>query len=118
MKNLLILIVAIALYLHFYPQPEVTKWYEAKKTMLLDAFAEFSDTSVSLKADKIFTDLQPQFKSFSTKEVSRLKEITSSKNNVSEFYNTFCKGNKVSATFHPTNQSKICRTIYQYSSML
>jgi hypothetical protein len=44
MKNLLILIVSAALFLHFYPQPEVTKFYDEQKNSLLDGFAEFSDT--------------------------------------------------------------------------
>ncbi len=56
MKNLLILIVAAAVYLHFYPQPEVTKFYNETKQSLLDGFSKFSDTSVRLKADKIFID--------------------------------------------------------------
>ena len=46
MKNILILIVAAAVFLHFYPQPEVTKFYEDKKNMLLDSFAEFTKSLI------------------------------------------------------------------------
>jgi hypothetical protein len=117
MKNILILIVAVAVFLHFYPQPEVTKFYNETKESLLDGFSEFSDTSVRLKADKIFIDLEPQFDSFSSDEVASLKEITSSRDNVMSFYQEYCKGDKRSAIFHPTNKAKICKTISQYESM-
>jgi len=118
MKNILILIVAAAVFLHFYLQPEVTKFYNETKETLLDGFSEFSDTSVRLKADKIYIDLEPQFDSFSSEEVESLKEITSSRKNVNSFYQAYCRDKKRSAIFHPTNQAKICRTIAQYENML
>jgi hypothetical protein len=118
MKNILILIVAAAVFLHFYPQPEVTKFYNETKETLLDGFAEFSDTSVRLKADKIFTDLEPQFHSFSSEEVDFLKEITSSRDDVNNFFQEYCKSKKRSAIFHANNQSKVCKTISQYENML
>jgi len=118
MKNLLILIVAAAVYLHFYPQPEVTKFYNETKESLLNGFSEFSDTSVRLKADKIFIDLKSELDGFSADEVNSLKEITSSRDNVNSFYQNYCKNKKRSATFHPNNQSKICKTISQYENML
>ncbi len=118
MKNILILIVAAAVFLHFYPQPEVTKFYNETKESLLDGFSEFSDTSVRLKADERFTDLKPEFKSFSSEEVSSLKEISSSRKNVNVFYQDYCKNEKRSAIFHPTNQAKVCKTISKYESML
>jgi len=118
MKNILILIVAAALFLHFYPQPEVTKFYNETKETLLEGFSEFSDTNVRLKADKIFIDLKPELKSFSSEEVDSLKEITSSRKNVNVFYQDYCKDKKRSAIFHSANQAKICKTISQYENML
>ena len=118
MKNLLILIVATALFLHFYPQPEVTKLYNEQKKGLLDGFAKFSDTKVSLKADKIFIDLKPKLKQFSTEEVKYLKEVTLSKENVKSFFDTYCTQKKRSIIFHSNNQVEVCKTISQYKSML
>jgi len=118
MKNLLILIVAAAVFLHFYPQPEITKFYNDKKEYLLDGFSAFSDTSVRLKADKVFIDLKPELNSFSSDEVDALKELTSSRSNVNSYYKDFCKNKKRSAIFHPNNQSKICKTISKYENML
>ena len=118
MKNLLILIISAALFLHFYPQPEVTKFYDDQKSRLLDRFEEFSDTKVRLKADKIYSDLMPKFEQFSSDEVKYLKEITSSRVNVKDFFKEYCKDKKRSAIFHPTNQVEVCKTISQYESML
>ena len=113
MKNILILIVAAAVFLHFYPQPEVTKFYNETKSSLIDDFAKFSDTGVRLKADKVFSDLKPEFNSFSSDEVGSLKEITSSRDNVNSFYKTYCKSSKRSAIFHPTNHIYYLKPTYQ-----
>ncbi|GAA6171460.1 hypothetical protein NBRC116592_11300 [Colwellia sp. KU-HH00111] len=118
MKNLIILIVAAAVFLHFYPQPEVTQFYDKTKAQLLEGFAEFSDTSVRLKADKIYTDLEPQLDTFSMDEIASLQQITSSRKNVGEFYQAYCKGNKRNVVFHPANKSKVCKTIDKYQNML
>jgi len=118
MKNLLILIVAVALFLHFYPQPEVTKFYNEQKDMLLDGFAEFSDTNVRLKADKVFIDLEPKLGQFSAEEVKYLKEITSSRRSVKSFFEENCTNQKRSIIFHSNNQTLVCKTISKYESML
>jgi hypothetical protein len=118
MKNLLILIVAAALFLHFYPQSEVTKFYNEKKDLLLDGFAQFSDTQVRLKSDKILTDLTPKLAQFSDEEVKYLKEISLSRTSVKDFYEQYCVSNKRSFIFHADNQIQVCKTIGQYESML
>ena len=117
MKKLLILIVAAALFLHFYPQPLLTNWFEDKKADVMETVADFSDTKVRLKADKIFSDLQSQFSTFSPEEVNYLKEITASKKTVSRFYADFCQGKKRDIVFHPKNKIKVCETINHYHSM-
>ena len=118
MKNLLILIIAAALFLHFYPQPEVTKFYDDQKSRLLDGFEEFSDTKVRLKADKIYSDLTPKLEKFSSDEIKYLKEITSSRDNVKGFFEEYCKDKKRSVIFRSSNQVEVCKTISQYELML
>lgn len=118
MKNLLILIVTAALFLHFYPQPEVTKFYNDQKNRLWDSFAQFSDTKLRLKADKIFIDLKPKLKKFTAEELTYLKEITSSRANVKSFFESYCENKKPNVIFHSTNQIEVCKTISQYESML
>tara|TARA_R100001377_G_scaffold56238_1_gene33448 strand:+ start:2751 stop:3107 length:357 start_codon:yes stop_codon:yes gene_type:complete len=118
MKHLLILIVAASLYLHFYPNEKVTEFYNKQKQALLDGFGEFSDTKVRLKADKIYLDLESELEHFSEKEVERLKEITSSRESVREFYVTICQTDTRDIDFHIINQKKVCSTINRYTSML
>lgn len=118
MKNLLILIVAFALFLHFYPQPELERWYNDKKESALKLFSKATDTKVRLKSDKIFTDLAPQLQSFNVEEQKHLHEITATRDNVKDFYETYCGTNKRHFAFHPNNQAKVCRTIAKYSGML
>ena len=118
MKHLLILIVAASLYLHFYPNEKITEFYNKQKQSLLDNFSDFSDTKVRLKADKIYLDLERHLESFSEKEIERLKEITSSRESVKEFYSTICQSDKRDIDFHITNEKKVCSTIDRYTSML
>ncbi|KGJ90736.1 hypothetical protein [Colwellia psychrerythraea] len=118
MKHLLILIVAGALYLHFYPNEEVTQFYNEQKQTLLNGFSEFSDTKVRLKSDKIYLDLESQLGSFSVKEVEHLKNVSLTRDNVREFYYTICKTEKRDIVFHIKNEQKVCATISRYVSML
>ena len=117
MKNLLILIVAIATYLHFYPNSEVTKFYNEKKEFLLEKFSTMSDTKVRLKSEKIYTDLQSHLENFSVDEVEHLKEITSSRSKVKEFYFTICATEQRDVIFHINNETKVCGAISRYTSM-
>ncbi|PKG85427.1 hypothetical protein CXF85_07560 [Colwellia sp. 75C3] len=118
MKHLLILIVAAAVYLHFYPNEEVTKFYNDGIAVLQDGFSEFGDTKVRLKADKIYLDLKSELDNFSEIEVEHLLEITSSRKNVKSFYLSVCKTEQRDIVFHITNEKKVCATINRYTSML
>ena len=118
MKNLLILIVAIALFLHFYPQPEIEQKYEEIKTQMLNAFSDATDTKIRLKADKVYTDLKPELDSFSEEEVNYLKEITTDRRSVKDFYVNYCEGKKQTPIFHSSNLSKVCKAIGNYQSLL
>ena len=118
MKKLLILILAAALYLHFYPNEALTNFYHKQKQFLVDGFSQFGDTKVRLKANKIYQDLENDLPSFSEKEVKRLKEITASRDNVKAFHVTFCKTTQRDVDFHINNQKKVCATINRYANML
>jgi len=114
MKNLLILIVAIATYLHFYPNSEATKFYNEKMEFLLRSFSEFSDTKARMSAKKIYTDLQSDLASFSEEEIIHLKEITSSRRNLKEFNFDVCETKQRDVIFHINNEAKVCKTIANY----
>jgi len=118
MKKLLILIVAIALFLHFYPQPEVDEKFTEIKTIALDKFSSATDTKVRLKSDKIYTDLEHKFDSFSEEEQKYLKEITATRKQVKDFYLDYCKGDKQTIRFHTVNLTSVCRTIDKYQTLL
>ena len=118
MKHLLTLILAAAVYFHFYPNEEVTEFYQTKIQYLKSFFSEVGDTKIRLKSDKIYTDLESELASFSEKEVERLKVITSSRMVVKEFYYSICQTDKRDIVFHITNEKKVCTTISRYSSML
>ena len=118
MKKLLILIVAAALFLHFYPQPELEDWFSEKKVTALAIFSKATETQVRLKASKIYDDLESQFNAFNTDEQKFLKEMTKNRESVKMFYTDFCKVNKQSPLLHHENQKKVCYTIEQYSALL
>jgi len=118
MKHLLTLILAAAVYLHFYPNEEVTQFYNEQKEVLLGVFSEFGDTKVRLKADKIYIDLEHELASFSEREIERLKVITSERLVVKEFYLEICQTEKRDIVFHITNEKKVCSTISRYANML
>jgi hypothetical protein len=118
MKKLLILIVAIAVFLHFYPQPEIESWLNEQKSDMMAKFSDATDTQIRLKADKIYSDLKSQFEHFSNEEQDFLKEVTSSRESVKTFFTDFCEGNKQSPHLHSENQKKVCNKIEQFSALL
>ncbi len=118
MKKLLILIVATALFLHFYPQPELEDWFTEQKTMVMETFSEATDTKVRLKADVIYKELENQFDRFTNEEQAFLQEMTIDRKSVKSFFVTFCEGKQRSPNFHRDNQEKVCRKISQYSGLL
>ncbi|MFB0981988.1 MAG: hypothetical protein QMC62_13870 [Alteromonadaceae bacterium] len=118
MKNLLILIVAAALFLHFYPQPELEDWFSEKKVAAITIFSKATDTQARLKADKIYSDLESQFNTFSTDEQAFLKKITMDRESVQAFFTDFCQSNKQTPQLHNENQQKVCQTIAHYSLLL
>jgi len=119
MKKLFILIVFAAVYLHFYPQPKLTHWFEKQKTMLLAKISKATDTKVRLKADKIFSDLKSDLNSFNEEEVSLLKKITANPESVRVFFEKYCQGSdNYNPSLQTENLKKVCHTIDRYQSLL
>jgi len=116
MKNLLILIVAAAVFLHFYPQPEVEKFYQEQKNAALNAFSEATDTSVRLKVSKVQEDLAKEYASFRKSEKKRAEQLSSTRDNITDYYRTYCSSQpKKDVKFQQNNQNKICKVITKYS---
>jgi len=118
MKKLLILIVAAALYFHFYPNEKLNAWLSEQKAMVLSVFSDATDTKVRLKADKIYQDLSRDFAQFTTKEQEYIAEITSNRKSVKSFYNQYCDTKKQTPKLHRENLAKVCQVISQYSALL
>ncbi len=117
MKNLLILIVAAAVFLHFYPQPELKSWFNEQKTNVLSEFSEATDTNVRLNPTKIYRDLESSFDQFNGEEIKFVKELTSSRENVKTFYSDYCQNKKSTPKLHRTNQTLVCKTITPYQAL-
>jgi hypothetical protein len=118
MKNLLILIVAFALFLHFYPQPKLEKWYNDKIEAALNTFPDTFDTKVRLNTDKILTDLKSEMHYFSPQERAELTQLVSSRKSVKTFYADICLAKKRQLIFRPVILSQICQTISKYTNLL
>lgn len=118
MKKLLILIVAGALYFHFYPNEKLNTWLLEQKTMVLSYFSDATDTKIRLKADKVYQDLQRDFAQFNQQEKEYVAEITTSRQSVKNFYQQYCDTNKQTPKLHRDNLAKVCQVISKYSSLL
>lgn len=116
MKNLLILLVALALYLHFYPESDVSVWLQKQKDVAIEKFNDIADTKVRLSASKVYKDIENQFDAFSTEEQNYVKEITQSRKSIIEFFNTHCNNSTAATQLHYENQKKVCSIIGKYQS--
>jgi hypothetical protein len=119
MKNLLILIVAIAVFLHFYPQPEVDQFYQEQKESLMAIFSEATETSAGLNLSTVTKDIEALFPTFRKSEKKHTLTIIESKKSVKAFYSTHCTGKALrDKKLHVDNQEKICRTLKRYSRFM
>jgi hypothetical protein len=118
MKRLLILIVATALYFHYYPNENITRWIFEQKQVVLGYFSEATDTKIRLKSDKIYQDLSRDFSHFSSKEIAYVTEITSSREKVKKFNEQYCRSKKQTPKLHRDNLAKVCQAISKYSNLL
>jgi hypothetical protein len=116
MKKLLILIVAAALYFHYYPNEELNSWLFKQKQTVLSYFSDATDTKVRLKSDKIYQDLAKDFGQFNSEEQAFVLEITSSREKVINFNDKYCKTKKQTPKLHRENLVKVCHTINKYSN--
>ena len=118
MKKLLILIVGFALFLHFYPQPELEEWYNGLKSDALDGFSDTFDTEARLKTDVILIDLKEEMKLFTPKERKQLEDIADSRRSVKAFYTDYCLVNKREFKMRAGVQKAICKTISKHTRLL
>ncbi|WP_077340015.1 hypothetical protein [Pseudocolwellia agarivorans] len=114
MKKLLILIVSAAVFLHFYPQPELTQWYNEQKESMLTSFNNATDTKVRLNAKKVFSDLELSFNRFSPEEIEYATQVTANRDSIIEFYKASCEAYKPDYNFQAANQKTVCKTISKY----
>jgi hypothetical protein len=118
MKKLLILIVAGAIYFHYYPNEKLNSWLFEQKELVLSYFSDATDTKVRLKSDKIYQDLSRDFSQFNNQEKAYVAEITSSREKVKAFNEKYCKSKKQTPKLHRDNLTKVCDTISKYSNLL
>lgn len=111
MKKLLILIVAAAVFLHFYPQPKLTAWYEQQMNTVMTTFNEITDTQVRLKAEKVYRQIEPKFDQFNPDEQQFVREITASRQAVKSFYFQHCDNKVPTQRLHRKNQALVCQEI-------
>ena len=115
MKNLLILIVAFAVFLHFYPQPKLENWYEQQKVNALAKFDELAGTKVQLNTKRIADDISKKFNTFRKSERDYTNDVISSPASVKQFYTKHCgQPIKRDKKLSQQNQAKLCQVISRY----
>ncbi|MGB1263576.1 MAG: hypothetical protein ACPG52_11755 [Cognaticolwellia sp.] len=115
MKQLLILIVAAAVYFHFYPNEELNNWLAEQKETALSIFSETTDTSVRLSTNRVYKDIERSFDKFTTREQKYVAEITATRDSVVKFYDKHCTGKKQSPKLHRDNLKTVCQVMGNYS---
>mgnify|MGYP000674907740 CR=1 FL=1 len=118
MKKLLILIVAAAVFLHFFPQPKLETWAKEQKDYLLEMFSSATDTKVRLSAKKVRSDLEERFNQFTDDEKAYTLEITKDSKSVVSFYREKCGKTDTSVQLRPANKKFVCETISKYRAFM
>ncbi|OUS23897.1 hypothetical protein A9Q98_14275 [Thalassotalea sp. 42_200_T64] len=114
MKNILIIIVAIAVYLHYYPNEQVNEWYDTYIGQAKQSLSEVTDTKVKVAPSKLLTVLQRDFEQYTKSEVAYIEAIASSRKSVRSFHQKYCGEFKGNTRLRHEHVKKACRTIDQY----
>ncbi len=115
MKNLLILIVCAAVYLHFFPEPELQAWIDDKIASAKSGFNSATDTNAKLSTKKVRKDLKQFEEHFLEDEIEYIDELTSDRKTLISFYYAQCSPYKRDFKFQSKNQEKVCRVTGKYS---
>lgn len=118
MKKLLILIVSAAIYLHFFPNPELTQFYEDKKSQFLNKMSQSSQVTFKKKMNNIYNEIKADYVGFSATELAKLKDITESVESIEQFNEEYCVKGKKNKNFHPDHIDKICLKTSHFLSTL
>ncbi|WP_068544480.1 hypothetical protein [Thalassotalea crassostreae] len=114
LKNIIIIIVAIAVYLHFFPNEQLNEWFEESATKADEKFMDIVDTKARVAPSKIYTSLHKEMKKFSKQEVAYLKEITESREVLKGFYTSSCEEGQENRRLRREHLKMVCDKIDQY----
>lgn len=119
MKKLLILIVFGAVFLHYFPQPELETWYEDKKSYVLDEVSKATDTQIRLSVKKVMDEIAPKIEHLNEEQQDYIKEVTSDRASVNDFFIENCKeGSKNNEMLTKANVAQVCQVMGKYQSLM
>lgn len=119
MKKILILIVTTAIYLHFFPQPELEQFYQEKKASLLNSLSKSTKVGFKANLNGFVEGLTDNSIGFSPEEVNELKAISSSVESLTGFYQETCiNKHQQGSGFHSDNINKVCQQAKSFINKL
>ena len=114
MKKFFWLIVAILLLATFSDHPMIKPY----KEQLYRLFSESATSASQVRGEQVLRTINARFSAFSSglgqKQQDELKRITSSREEVLAFYQTYCKEKQFNPLFFGATQTKICDTIGEF----
>ncbi|WP_371187590.1 hypothetical protein [Thalassotalea maritima] len=114
MKNLLIIIVAIAVYLHYYPNQELNAWYDKQLNTAQTMFNEVAGTKLRISPKKVITVLSKELQNYSNSELAYVEQITDSRDNLRAFYSDYCPELKPNRKLRRAYVRQVCKAVDDY----
>ncbi|MDN3652446.1 hypothetical protein QWY77_06675 [Thalassotalea ponticola] len=113
-KKLLVIIVAAAVYLHFYPNAHLTEWYNQQISKTKETFNSVAQTKAQVAPSKVLQVLQPEFKEYSKREIAYVESITESRDKLGNFYHQYCPNLKTNTQLRREFLKQVCDTVDKY----
>ncbi|WP_394171811.1 hypothetical protein [Thalassotalea litorea] len=114
MKKILILIVAAAVYLHYYPSPQLNAWWEEQKTAIDNKFNDVMDTKARVSPSKLLSVMAGDLRKASKNERAYIEQLTESRDNIRNYYNEYCSTGKHNRRLSKNLQLNLCSNIEQH----
>lgn len=113
-KNLLIIIIAAAVYLHFYPNEEFNEWLDVQKENADEFIADTFDTKARMSPQKLLSGMENEIKQFTQNETSYFESIIESRSELKDFYNEYCGTTKRNPNLRDKQVDTVCEKINKY----
>lgn len=117
MKKLIVLVVGLGLFIHFYPDSPVSEWFYDQKEAITDKVDSISGTDIQFNFRNALNELTKNMPEFNANERAYVESITRTKEEVADFFQKYCEEESFNAQLKAENLQVVCNYLDKQSAL-